>query len=294
MAKFPVELSDVEGIVDGVNYLLSGPSGLGQNFSGFTTYEVGYLTGNYRAPFSQPTKRLLNVSPIDLASSEFIDGRTIKFTFLTPQSTIPFSLGDNVTVSGVSNDWYDYRWTPIGVIECTTTYCLVRTGSQYEPPFQSIGGGGTISLSCNNILNSTDCNSRVTVTGVTDKVFISGQLEHIFEYSGTGDLQVKIQVNRYRAFINNDPVNPDYFFEYDGTVAQKTYNYSVSGTGYTTQTDTIFSTLLDEATSRNQNPLTPWPAYYWYIMEIEASSETVEMVSAEFGLRSLSVQVVKL
>ena len=36
-AKYPVDIGDDEGIVDAVNYLLSGPSGLGQNFSGFSS-----------------------------------------------------------------------------------------------------------------------------------------------------------------------------------------------------------------------------------------------------------------
>lgn len=292
MAKFPVEISDAEGIIDGLNYVLSGPTGLGQNFAGFSTYQTGYLTGNYRTPFTQPTYRPLYVSPIPLATSEFVDGRTLKFTFASSQPFEPFQQGDNVTVSGVSNDWYDYRWDPIGVVECTTTYCLVRTGSTYEPPFQNIGGGGTISLTNNGITDSTDCNARVTVTGVTDKIFISGQLEHIINYSGTGDFTFKVQLNRYRGFSNNDKNNPDYFFEFDGTVAEKTYSYTAT-TGSTPSVDTIFSTILDQATKYNNDPATPWPAFYWYIMEVLFESETVNMVSCQFGLRSLSAQVVK-
>ena len=293
MAKFPVEISDTEGIIDGLNYLLSGPSGLGQNFAGYSTYQVGYLTGNYRTPFTQPTFRNLYVSPINLATSEFIDGRTLKFTFQTAQPFPPFTPGDNVTVAGVSNDWYDYRWTPIGVVECNETYCLVRTGQEYTPPFQLVGGGGTISLTNNGILESTDCNARVTVTGDTDKIFISGQLENSFYYTGTGDITITVQLNRYRGFPNSDPVNNDFFFEFDGTVAQKVYTYSVTGTGNTPVIDTIFSTILDQATKYNDNPATPWTAYYWYIMEVQFDSTTVNMTSAKFGLRSLSAQVVK-
>lgn len=292
MAKFPVEISDSEGIIDGLNYVLSGPTGLGQNFAGYSTYQVGFLTGNYRTPFTQPTYRNLYVSPINLSTSEFIDGRTIKFTFASSQPFPPFTPGDNVTVEGVSNDWYDYRWTPVGVVSCTETYCLVRTGSEYFPPFQAVGGGGTISLTNNGILDSTDCNARVTVTGVTDKIFISGQLEHIINYSGTGDFTFTVQLNRYRGFSNDDVNNPDFFFEYDGTVAQKVYSYTAT-TGSTPTVDTIFSTILDQATKYNDNPATPWPAYYWYIMEVQFDSETVNMTSCQFGLRSLSAQVVK-
>jgi len=52
MAKFPVDLSDREGIVEGLNYVLSGPSGLGQNFSGFGAFEPATITGNYRSPYT--------------------------------------------------------------------------------------------------------------------------------------------------------------------------------------------------------------------------------------------------
>ena len=38
---------------DSVNYLLSGPGGLGQNFQGFSDYNQGQITGNERIPFTQ-------------------------------------------------------------------------------------------------------------------------------------------------------------------------------------------------------------------------------------------------
>jgi hypothetical protein len=52
MAQFPVEYAgkDSEGIVEAVNYLLSGPSGLGQYFSGFSDSYTAWLRGNIRTP----------------------------------------------------------------------------------------------------------------------------------------------------------------------------------------------------------------------------------------------------
>jgi hypothetical protein len=38
---------------DSVNYLLSGPGSLGQNFSGFSNYDLTWFNGNQRPPFSQ-------------------------------------------------------------------------------------------------------------------------------------------------------------------------------------------------------------------------------------------------
>jgi hypothetical protein len=52
MAKFPVEYSsnDSESVVDAINYVMSGPSGLGQNFAGFSSSAQTWLTGNIRTP----------------------------------------------------------------------------------------------------------------------------------------------------------------------------------------------------------------------------------------------------
>ena len=52
MSKYPVEVGDDEGIADSLNYLLSGPGGLGQNFKGFSSYAPTYLTANYRPTYT--------------------------------------------------------------------------------------------------------------------------------------------------------------------------------------------------------------------------------------------------
>jgi len=293
MSKFPVESSDSEGIVDGLNYLLSGPGGLGQNFAGFSSYTPAYLTGNYRTPFTQPKTegvRNLYVPAISLATSEFIDDRTLKFTFASTQPTVPFQQGNQITISGVTipPGIYDFNGTysRIGILSCTTTYCLVRLSS--AETITASASGGNISLNSLDTKFSTDCNARVTVTGGTDRVFISGQLDQKINYdilAGTHDLTVSVQVNRYIGFINADPVNPDYLFDPDGTVAEKIYTYTgLTGTG-SIEIETIFSTLIDQ----------PVPNYYWYILEVNyvGDSSDVQILSTEFGLRSLSSQVVK-
>ena len=285
MAKFPVEINDSEGIVDAVNNLLSGPSGLGQNFAGFSSYTPAYLTGNYRTPFTWETLRNLYVAPIALATAEFVDDRTLKFTFASVQPSPPFEQGNPINIDGSSEPWYDGYYTLIGVISCTTTECFVRLSRNTTP--EPIGYGGTIGLNTMDNANSTDCNARVTVTGGTDRVFISGQLDQIVNYlvtSGTQDLTVFIQVNRYAGFLNDDPVNPDYLFNFDGTVAEKEYTFTgLSGTGTLPLIETVYSTLLD----------TPKPGYYWYILEVSYSGTDVFVTDSQFGLRSLSTQVVK-
>jgi hypothetical protein len=285
MAKFPVEINDDEGIVDAVNNLLSGPSGLGQNFAGFSSYSPAYLTGNYRTPFTWPTLRNLYVAPIALSTAEFIDSRTLKFTFASAQPSPPFEQGNPINITGSSESWYDGYYTTIGVVSCTTTYCYVRLSS--DNTTQPTGTGGTIGLDIMDSAISTDCNARVTVTGGTDRVFISGQLDQKVHYevlSGTQDLNVSILVNRYQGFLNDDPVNPDYLFNFDGTVAEKVYTITgLTGTGYTDLIETVYSTLLD----------TPAPGYYWYILEVTYSGTDIQVLDSDFGLRSLSTQVVK-
>lgn len=106
MAKYPVEPGDNDGIIDGLNYVLSGPAGLGQNFKGFSTYLPSDLTGNFRPPFSiaAPTSVAyanLYVPPIALSTSERLDGYTWKFNFATPMFP-PFALGQGPLVSGVT------------------------------------------------------------------------------------------------------------------------------------------------------------------------------------------------
>jgi hypothetical protein len=52
MAQYPVEYTrkDSEGIIDAINYALSGPSGLGQDFNGFSDSFTAWLRGNVRQP----------------------------------------------------------------------------------------------------------------------------------------------------------------------------------------------------------------------------------------------------
>lgn len=52
MAQFPVEYAskDSESLVEAINYALSGPQGLGQNFAGFSDSYTAWLKGNIRTP----------------------------------------------------------------------------------------------------------------------------------------------------------------------------------------------------------------------------------------------------
>ena len=288
MAKFPVEIGDDEGTAEAVNYLLSGPAGLGQYFSGYSSYMPAWLTGNYRIPFTQDTLASLYVAPISLSTSELLDPRTFKFTFSSTQPSPPFNLGAGVTVNGTRDPGlYDGSYTPIGVIECTTDYVICRTNTGYTG---SPASGGTIEYTTTgDFFNSTDANGRVIVTGGTDRVFISGQLDNLISYtvfSGPAVLEYTVALNRFLGFLNPDPTNPDYLFLPDKTVAQKVYTFDgLSGTGTLPLNDCIFSTFIDQ----------PVPGFYWYILEVKFRSIVgdLQVTDSLFGLRSLTAQVVK-
>lgn len=227
MAKYPVEINDTEGIVEGLNYVLSGPAGLGQNFAGFSSSTTGYLTGNFRVPYSVTSYVKTYVDPIALSTAEMLDSRTFKFTFVTTQSSPPFQAGNNIQTYGFTNSWYNDFWSPIGVAECTVDHVIVRTNGPLPDPGPDTSGG-LVYYSIINTLTSTDCNARVTVTGPTDRVFINAQLNSRLSYTApiTSPLTYTVSVNRYRGEINNDPVNPDYVFVQDGdsaTVATRSY-----------------------------------------------------------------------
>lgn len=284
MSQFPINTED--GLYEAINYLAAGPQGLGQNFAGFSSYATAYLTGNYRIPFTQPTLANLYVPNIALGVSEMLDGRTWKFWFASTQATAPFSPGNIITVTGVTDSYYDGTYSPIGVVECTVDYVIARTNTSYA--IVSPSSGGDVYLNTSGYMSS-DCNARVTVTGGSDRVFISAQLDNTISYivsTGSDDLIYTVAVNRYKGYINNDPINPDYIFDLDSTVALKTYTYTgLSGTGTLNLNETIFTTLLDE----------PDPGYYWYILEVEFTSTggNAGPTSCQFGLRSLAAQVVK-
>lgn len=245
MPQFPI--SDQQGIVDGLNYALSGPSGLGQNFSGVSIDTTASLSGNYRPPYTN-NGGFLTVGPLALSTSEWLDPYTYKFTFAAAQPAPPFQLGNNVSTSGTSLAFYNDYWGSIGVIECTTTYCVVHTSNPYANPGTATGGEIFFILNTFNGLpdegwTSTDCNAKSTVTGATDRVFINAQINNTYSFqkASTGVYTYTAAINRYRAVSNYDPTNPEVRFVFDGTVSKQEYLVSLDSTVDQAETFTITS-----------------------------------------------------
>jgi len=289
MSQYPVQ--DEAGLYEGVNYLLSGPSGLGQNFAGFSAYTDAWVTGNFRRPYSQNTLADLYVAPVALSTCSALDTRTFQFNFVSAQPSPPFALGTPITTQGIDNDFYNDSWGPIGVVKCTTTYVIVRTQGSYADPGPGTGGSATFYNTDVDLYPlSTDCNARVTVTGGTDRVFVSAQINNniTVDVVNTATLTYTVAINRFKGFTNDNPVNPDYIFGDTTTISQKVYEIPIGTTGTVVvpEIETIFSTVIDQ----------PPPGYYWYILEIGFQTPDpadMQVLTAQTNLRSLSAQVVK-
>ena len=288
MASYPIEATDTSGVIDAVNNLLSGPSGLGQDFGGFSSFATGYITGNFRLPYSSTVPASLYVAPINLATAAQLSGDTFEYTFASAQVPAPFVPGQGVTISGVADPYYNDTFTRIGVVSCNTTSVILRSAGEFFP-IQPPSTGGTASLSSMGEDESTDCNVKVVITGGTDRVFISSQINAIISYTATvsSDLTVSVFIDRYKGFPNSDPVNPGFLFNFDETVAFRQYEYpGLTGTGSLASLESIFSTFPDTDIS---------PGYYWYILsfKFDQTGGDLEVTQCETGLRSMTTQVVK-
>lgn len=314
MATFPIESSDDAGIADAVNYLLSGPAGLGQNFEGFSAYAPAYLRPSARQPWSlsytvgdPPTPQPLNPSiylQIPISDAAPVGANPTPYfilTFATPEATPPFQYGDRLDVSGVidtggGNPPYSYDDTGYTVYDCTTTTVTlfyVSGGVPKAYDWSTYISGGQVGRDYMNYNNSTECNGRVTVTGPTTQVFVTAQLNLEWEYTCTtaNDYDVVVSIQRLRGFENLDPGSTDYLFGDDFTVSEKTFPRTATvGTG-SDVLEAIFTTVLD-------GPNLDF-GYYWYILTVNFVMPQTEppyditIGRATTGLRSLTAQVIK-
>jgi hypothetical protein len=300
MSQYPVQ--DEAGLYEAVNYLLSGPSGLGQNFNGFSSYQPVYLTGTFRQPYSVVTTATTNpplwyVAPIainSVTSLNVVNGQTanLQWTFTTPQATPPFNVGLTVRGRGFvdtssAGDFFD--GSQGYVLSCSTTSVITQFSNAYSIP--TITSYGTLRFDNNDVVTSSDANARVTVQGPTELVFISSQLGltvGVHSSTSTGSVAVSVQINRYSGSIDTSgPGAVDYLFNFDKTVSEQVNTYAVTTATTTINAgQNIFTTVLD----------TPGFGYYWYIAEVTVTSSDITYIqptTVTAGLRSLTVQVIK-
>ena len=276
MSQFPIEINDSQGINDAVNYLLSGPGGLGQNFEGFAAYQPAYLRSSFRQPWSVSIASGLNSSiylALPISNAQPVGGNPsseVEFTFATPQATAPFEWGDRLQVTGVTDDGSGSGYNDISynyiVVSCSVTSVIIQytVDNQAVPLTWSIYiSGGEIGRDRMNRPLDTDCNARVSVAGPTDQVFVSAQLDLTWEYTCTmaDDYDVVVAIYRSQGFPTASTTNTDYLFSNSVLVSEKTFARSVTaGTG-TQSLEAVFSTVLD-------GPGLPF-GLYWYILSVE-------------------------
>lgn len=300
MSRFPVEASDLESLANAVNYALSGPTSLGQDYSGVSFSDPGWLTGSRQAPFTSATAVSANIAPIACNLAEKLSANTFKYTFAAAQPTPPFFLNANITAAGFTPGLYN-RIFDLGVVECTTTYVIAKTRRDLGDP-----GNSTVAGTVELILpqastsafanppfgyNATDGDIRdIKIQGGTERAFVSGQLLNTITYTSTttSTLEYQVAINRYRARTTNQPWNLEYVYDFDETIAYRNYTFSglAAGTGVVLDPiDTVFVNVIDN----------PDPGLIRYILEIQVDTTSGDLVidSGEFGYRSLSCQVIK-
>jgi hypothetical protein len=296
MSKFPVESQDTAGITDSLNYVLSGPGSLGQPAQGFNSSSAVYITGNERLPYVSTALSKLYVAPISLGSSVWLDDFTWQYNFASAQPSAPFTIGNNVTVAGVTPSAYNYYYDDIGVVACTTTYVIVRSAISRPNP-GSAGTGGTVSLGVlvfnspaidgtANVTLTTDCSGIVSVIGGQQNVNVSafitarGTDDMAYTVTTAGLIDFTVQLNRYKA--NN---LGNYIF--DVTVAEQVNHLNFASITAPILVDTAFPTILDS----------PGPGQYLYALELKfiptSSSINITINNIQVGRRNLTAQVIK-
>jgi hypothetical protein len=299
MATFPIEVSDDEGIVDAVNYLLSGPSGLGQNFQGYSAYLPSYIRPSGRQPWSLPFDTTLDPSvylSLIITNITIVGGNPSAYllvTFAASYSDPPFQFGDKLDIAGVIETGSDEPLNNTGFVVFSCTNTTVTVGYNGDFPVKTWNtyvSGGTIDRDFLNYPLFTDCNGRVTVSGATTQVFISAQINLSWEYTCTvpGDYDVVVFIGRLRGFPSATPGSAEYLFADEVLVSEKTFTKTATiGTG-TDSLESIFSTVLD-------GPNLDF-GYYWYILQTQFNvlgSYDVTIGKVTTGLRSLTAQVIK-
>lgn len=256
--KYPLELSDAEGIADALNYLLSGPAGLGQNFDGFSDYNPAIIRPTFARPFTLPVDTTLDPSwylrlPITNITATPNPGQYIVVDFTAAYTTPPFQFGDRLLVQDVNSPanpgFYNDRYF---VFSCTTTSVTLYTQAIYTWP--AYVSGGKLVRDSYNVGRATDCIAEVQVDSLTQRIFITAQLEITYTgktetspplptYYGTNFFDIVFQINRY-VISRNENGNQVYSFQ--KTISQDIVSAVGATNPFTNQAQVIFTTVIDQ------------------------------------------------
>lgn len=279
MAKYPVEFNDQSGLVDSVNYLLSGTQSIGQSVEGVIGNTAAQQNGNNVSPFTATIASLYITESV--ATVDWLDGNTFKFTFTTPGAVPYFALGQSLTAAGTSVTEYNVVYD--SVVETTTTYVVVKTATSI--PNLGSATGGTISLEAGLTTTfkylHTDCFGTAVIAGGFDNAVISAQIKNTIQYNTTDatTLTYTAAINRYKLFANGS-------FIFDATVASQTNSIVIASATTDYDISTVYFTAVKDK---------PVPGSYVYFLDTsyyDSTGSTI-VLSADFGYRSLTAQVIK-
>jgi hypothetical protein len=254
MSQYPIDSTD--GVIEAVNYLLSGPTGLGQNFEGvsavgldadtsedlfFVPVQTWYTGLPFNGPLSfrteaeqpgtqdDPADPLVTDAyypiwntlpgglPITAITPVTATGRDITMSVtlgtLVNESLSPWTNGQQVVLSGVTPSSYNGTYTVVDFITATETYpttdVTLRSDLSQTWAAYTSGGVATINDTFTGVTTQTfftGLQGIVTVTGPTDRVFVSSQSGSLSVYTYTKfdaitsyTPKIKLQINRYRA-----------------------------------------------------------------------------------------------
>lgn len=268
MAQFPI--SDNQGLEAAVNYLLSGPAGLGQNYDGFSSYIPAYFKANFRnrQPYTFPDNTTLQKSWYltraisNIVPSTPTPSTTITVTFATPYSNAPFQFGDVLGITGVTETGPGVSYNGIYLVfSCTAAAVVLYSPTVTSQTYKTYVSGGTLVRNFTNLMRNTDCGAGVSVTGPSDRVFISSQLTLNYEWFATDPLSewdIVVRIDRSVARPTNIEIagsttqqgdSARFIYQFQETVFEKIYHTSVAdqggGTSGTDTLETIFTTVID-------------------------------------------------
>jgi len=270
--KYPVELSDAEGIVDALNYVLSGPAGLGQNFDGFSDYNPLIIRPTFARPFTLPVDTTLDANwfiELTATATTVVGGNpsnmiTIDFTNVYGWTDPPFQFGDRLRLSGFVASGVDpdfWNGTYYVFSSTTTSVTLYTSGTYTWPTVTTLGG---IFRDYVDTLVSTDCLAEVQVDSYTQRIFITAQVEFTYDilftslvppYYTNTTFDIVVQVNRYKISRNT---NGNQIYSFQQTISQKILSETY-GTPPAGEASAIFTTVIDEKLNFGS---------YAYILEI--------------------------
>jgi hypothetical protein len=357
MSQYPLDNPDA--VIEAVNYLLSGPTGLGQNFEGVSAVGLDadtsadlffipvqtWFTGlpyngalSFRTEQEQPGSQddpadpldtnvyypIWNTLPGGLAITAITPvtatGRDITVTVtlgsLVNESQSPWANGQQVVLTGITPTSYNGTYTVVNFITATETFptTVVTLRSDTSQTWAAYSAGGVLSI--NDFTNTIDQRfptgnqAVVTVTGPTDRVFISSQASALSVYTYTKfdaiasyTPKVKLQINRYKAIETTtlpDSVDFQYYqgyeWQFDKSIVSlsKIISWDAIGSEVKVNSygDIIYNNVIDS----------PGIGLYLYAFQIgqeaerDASPDTgaILIVGAKTtGVRSFTAQVIK-